>query len=218
MKSSIYAFSGLGADKRAFAGIDFSGHHITFIEWIPNKKNESIESYAKRLSEQILDPNPVLIGVSFGGMIAIEVARIISVEKIIIISSAKGKNELPLIYRIAGSMQFHKLLPYHLMNKPTLLLFWFFSVRKVADKILLSSIIRETDVSFLKWAINAIVNWKRKSDTKDVYHIHGQKDRILPLRNVYANVIIPKGGHFMLVTESEVISKKINQQLALLSH
>ena len=218
MKPSIYAFSGLGADKRAFAGIDFSEHHITFIEWIPNRKNESIESYAERLSEQILHPNPILIGVSFGGMMAIEVARIISVENIIIISSAKGKNELPLIYRIIGNIKFHKLFPYHLMNKPTPLLFWFFGVRRVADKRLLNSIIRETDASFLKWAINVIVNWKRKSDTKGVYHIHGQKDRVLPLRNVHANVIIPKGGHFMLVTESEIISREINRQLALFSH
>ena len=90
---TVYVFSGLGADERVFHKIDFSSYDVHFIKWITPKKNESIESYALRLTLQITKPLPVLIGLSFGGMMAVEVAKHIATEKIVLISSAKSKNK-----------------------------------------------------------------------------------------------------------------------------
>ena len=98
---TVYVFSGLGADERVFHKIDFSGYDVHFIKWITPQKNESIESYALRLTSQITKPLPVLIGLSFGGMMAVEVAKHIATEKIILISSAKSKNEIPFYFRTA---------------------------------------------------------------------------------------------------------------------
>lgn len=52
--------------------------------------------YAKRLSLQITDEQPILIGLSFGGMMAMELAKIIKVQKIVLLASAKSANELQL--------------------------------------------------------------------------------------------------------------------------
>ncbi|HWA32524.1 MAG TPA: hypothetical protein VG737_00265, partial [Cyclobacteriaceae bacterium] len=71
----LYLLSGLGADKTALDFIDLSGYKCTHLEWIQPVKNESIESYAKRLSKPIDTIRPILIGVSFGGMMAIEISR-----------------------------------------------------------------------------------------------------------------------------------------------
>ena len=49
-----------------------------------------------RMCEDIQHKNPVLIGVSFGGVLAQEMSRFIDLKKVIIISSVKNTNELRL--------------------------------------------------------------------------------------------------------------------------
>lgn len=68
---NLYIFSGLGADKRVFNYLDFSKYNTTFIDWINPFENESIEDYAKRLTSQITSEKPILIGLSFGGIMAV---------------------------------------------------------------------------------------------------------------------------------------------------
>ena len=98
----IYLFSGLGADERVFQKLDFSNLQTTFIEWIEPLKNEGVENYVKRIIPQIKHPNPILIGLSFGGLIAIEVAKEITTEKVILIASAKNNKEIPFYFRLLG--------------------------------------------------------------------------------------------------------------------
>ena len=100
----IYLLSGLGADHRVLQDLDFSGYNITFIKWIQLIKNESIEDYAKRLTEQIITQNPIIIGLSFGGIMAVEIGKLIDTERIILIASAKTKFEIPFYYSFAGSL------------------------------------------------------------------------------------------------------------------
>ena len=101
---TVYVFSGLGADERVFCKINFSGYTVHFIQWIAPKKNEAIEDYSLRLTAQITKENPILVGLSFGGMMAVEVAKHISTEKIIIISSAKSKMKFLFILGLRVSL------------------------------------------------------------------------------------------------------------------
>src|SRR6188768_3452252 len=107
----IYCISGLGADERVFSKFQFPGHEIHFIKWIKPDKNESIESYAKRLITQIHHDKPILIGLSFGGIMCIEIARQIKTELIIIISSIKSSDEMPLWMRLSGRLKLNRLFP-----------------------------------------------------------------------------------------------------------
>lgn len=126
----IYIFSGLGPDKRVFQFMNFSDFDTTFIEWINPIKNESIENYALRLTKQITSNNPILIGLSLGGIMAIEVAKHITTEKIILIASAKTKNEIPFYFRIAGKFKLHHILPSKLLLQANVLTYWFFGIDK----------------------------------------------------------------------------------------
>ena len=98
LKKELYIFSGLGADERVFQRLDFSGFSPTFIKWIVPQDKETIENYATRLLDQITTTNPTLIGLSFGGLIAVEVAKQIDTEKVILIASAKTKKEIPFYW------------------------------------------------------------------------------------------------------------------------
>jgi len=72
----------LGADEKAFSHLKIDGFNLVFIPWLMPDKNEPISKYAKRMAISITDKEPVLIGLSFGGIMCIEIARMIPVKKI----------------------------------------------------------------------------------------------------------------------------------------
>lgn len=95
----VYYISGLGADKRAFSFLDLSFCEPVFVDWISPLKKESLKNYALRLRQQINEEHPVVVGVSFGGMLAAEMAKADEQMKVIIIASNKSADEFPAYLR-----------------------------------------------------------------------------------------------------------------------
>lgn len=207
--SKIYVFSGLGVDERVFDTIDFGNLEVEFVPWIKPFKNENIENYAQRIQENIKTENPILLGLSFGGMISVEISKIRKTQKIILLASAKTRNELPLIYRIFGKLKLNKIVPNSILKSHNFITNWFFGAHSVTEKKLLRNIIEDTDPDFLKWAINEIVNWKNEISPENTISIHGDLDKIIPIKNVKVDHIIKNGGHFMTVSHAKEIEKLI---------
>jgi pimeloyl-ACP methyl ester carboxylesterase len=210
---NIYVISGLGADERVFYKTDFGKNNVVFLKWMLPEKNESVENYSLRLSKKIIHKDPVIIGLSFGGMMAMEVAKHINTEKIILISSAKTRYELPLFYRAAGKLNLQKIIPFFFLLRANVFSNWAFSNRTLDDKKMLDTMMRETDIVFLKWAINKILHWQNTAVHKNVVHIHGNKDRILPFKNIRASLVIENGAHLMIITQSDEVNKILSKVL-----
>lgn len=213
MVNKIYIFSGLGADERVFKKLDFSGLDVTFVDWILPLDQETIEQYATRLLDQIPSKNPILIGLSFGGIMAVEVAKHICTKKIILIASAKTKGEIPIYFRIAGRLNLHKLLPTAVLKSSNFITNWFFETSSIDDKKLLKQILMDTNSVFLKWAIGKIANWKNADLPNNIFHIHGDSDRILPVAFVKADVVVQDGGHFMTLNKAEELTRILRKKL-----
>jgi len=213
LTKELYIFSGLGADERAFQRLDFSDFTTTFIKWIVPLDNETIENYATRLLDQITTTKPTLIGLSFGGLIAVEVAKQIDTEKVILIASAKTKKEIPFYYRLAGQLGLHTLLPSRLLKSSNFITNWFFGTSSTFDKQILKQILIDTDPTFLKWAIDKVAKWSNITQTKNIFHIHGTSDKILPLTFVNCNLKIINGGHLMTLNKAEQLSKILQLQI-----
>src|SRR5215207_2664519 len=88
------------------------GYQPVYLDWITPEKDESLSHYAKRFSSLIKhDDAFVLIGLSFGGMLACELARLRNPFKTIIISSVASSDELPWYYKKAATLGLHKYVP-----------------------------------------------------------------------------------------------------------
>jgi pimeloyl-ACP methyl ester carboxylesterase len=207
----IYLLSGLGADKRVFDFVDLSGFKLNHVDWIDPTDNESIESYAKRLLGQIKTERPTIIGVSFGGMVTVEIAKQIETDKVILISSAKTRSDIPLYFKIVGQFRLNKLVPTRIFKSVNGLTYWFFGTATKKENELLKNIIKETDNRFLKWAIDKIVNWRNTTLMTNLTHIHGTDDKILPYKSADAKV--SNGGHLMIVNKGKEISGLLRQIL-----
>lgn len=202
----IYILSGLGADERVFRQINFSGYKANFIQWILPLDDESIENYASRLLSQINSGKPTLIGLSFGGMMAMEIAKQIETEQVVLISSAKTRREIPFYFKWIGFLRLHKIIPAPILKKSNSITNWIFGVTTEREKELLKIILSETNPIFLKWAIDKIVNWRNTLIHENIVHIHGSADKILPIEFVTCNFKIDSGGHLMVLDKAEEIS------------
>ena len=78
----------------------------------------------------------------------------------------------------------------------------------------MKDIVKNTDESFLKWALHQIINWKNENYSKDIIHIHGNRDLILPHYFVKYDYLIDGGTHFMTLNHSEKIKRIILENLA----
>lgn len=213
---TIYFLSGLGADESAFKYLTYpAGVKAVFIDWLVPGKNETMQEYAKRISEKIDSSSPfILVGLSFGGMLATEVLSFVKPQKTILISSAARRQELPVYYKLAGTLRLNKLLPKKNIHKSNIFTNWLFSISASTDKFLLEEILTASNPDFSKWAINEIVNWKRKTSPENIIRIHGNKDRVLPIINFTPGYLLKGGGHFMIVNRASEISKILEFELS----
>ena len=214
MKKTIYCISGLGADEKAFSNLQLKDYELKYIPWLRPHKNEKIEEYAKRMSGQIRHESPVLLGLSFGGMIGIEIAKQIPVQKLIIISAVKSTSELPRWMKVAGALYLNKLLPtgsYKLTEKIDNARL---GVTTQEEMEMVKNYRRIADPVYMQWAISKVFNWKNQWHPQNIIHIHGDKDRVFPVRKVKPHHIIKDGTHIMIYNRAREISEVISGELA----
>jgi pimeloyl-ACP methyl ester carboxylesterase len=212
----IYCISGLGADERVFQKLKFKGYQPIHIRWLEPKKGESIKDYTERLTHQIKAKKPILIGLSFGGIIAVEMSKQIAIEKIILISSTKNRQEIPFYFKMFRWLPIYLLLPAKfLLWMAKLIASWFFSLKTIDERKLLKAILFDTNARFVKWAIHQIVTWNNELIPENTYHIHGESDRVFPYQFVHEDFNIKHGGHLMIMSQAEYISNLIQKIIDL---
>lgn len=180
---------------------------MVHIPWVEPLHKETIEAYALRLSAYITTPNPILVGLSFGGMMAVEIAKHIATQKIILLSSAKGKKEIPFYLRWLGKTGLQHVAPTALVLHPTPITYWFFGLKKQEQKQLLTHILQQSSPTIYKWSVNAILTWQNTTLPQNLYHIHGTADRVLPIGLVQPTHTIKNGGHFMVVSHAPQVAQ-----------
>ena len=162
IRISIYLMPGMAASPKIFELIKFPlNYKIIYLTWIKPKTNETMKAYAKRMSLFIIDDNPVLIGVSFGGILVQEISKYIKVKKLIIISSVKSKVELSMSMKFAKKTGIHRFLPLNWINDLEKLLLFVFGPSIKAKVDAYKKYLSERDPDYLKWSINQIINWKQ---------------------------------------------------------
>jgi len=211
-----YFISGLGADKKAFQKIKLpSGYESVYLDWIPPQKNESLCNYARRFSSLIKNDDAfILIGLSFGGMLASEIARLRRPMKTIIISSLASSNELPWYFKQAGKIGLHKAVPMTFLKAGTVIKN-IMGVASKEDKAIIYNYAKYADPDLVRWSLHAIVNWDQPDRLPGIVHLHGSNDRMLPLKYTHPDFVIKGGGHLMIFNKADEVNKILNDVLSL---
>lgn len=210
---TIYCISGLGADQRVFQKLSIQGTSLVPVHWADYDQHDDLSCYAQKISAQITDEYPVILGLSFGGMLASEIARLRPVKQLFLVSSAKDATELP---RMGGLVRFlvnKKLIPGSVPSIAMPQVHERFGTKTREEKALLSDILHRSDPGFTRWALKAMFNWQTRDHVDRITHIHGTADRMIFPQQVKPNHWIEGGTHFMVYQRAAEISRIIRDGL-----
>lgn len=213
-KKHIYLMPGMAASSKIFEFLKFPDmYQVHYLDWILPIKEETLSEYAFRLSKSIKHHNPILLGVSFGGIMVQEIAKHIDYQKIILVSSVKTKNELPKKMLLARYTNLHKLLPVSLVNS---LEYWkqFSFIDSVTKRIeLYQKYIGVRSPFYLDWSIDKIVNWQQETPLPDTIHIQGDRDVIFPIKYISDAIIVKNGTHIMIINRYKWFNENLPKML-----
>lgn len=215
--AKAYFIPGLAFNEEVLQPILNEGLQIETINWIEPLPNESIKSYAARMSESIpISDSVIMIGHSFGGVIAQEISQIRKVEKIILISSCKSRRENSLVLKSLSPLKINKIIKKALILKTFPYWSRSYGYTTEDEMSVFESMIKKNTDTYLEWALKAISLWDRtfKINTP-IVHIHGDIDRTFPLKNIENVTHIIKGGnHFMIYKKSKEIAQILKKYLS----
>ncbi|TNJ43600.1 alpha/beta hydrolase [Tamlana fucoidanivorans] len=199
----VYLMPGMAASPKIFEYINLPKDQfdIHYLEWMIPLGDESLSAYARRMCQHIKHENIVLLGVSFGGVLVQEIARLIKVRKLIIVSSVKSKYELPSRMLLVKSTGAYKLVPTHLASKIEIFEKYAFGKLMTKRVELYKKYLSVNNNTYLSWAIKEMVCWQQETYNPNIVHIHGDHDSVFPIKYIENCMVIPNGTHIMIINK-----------------
>lgn len=216
-KPIIYLISGQGSDERIFQEItwDSSAFDIQYLPFLIPLRGEKMPEYAKRMTLGIDSTRQFyLVGVSLGGMICTEMADILTPEKVILLSSAKCRKELPFGYKIQRYIPLYAFLPGTVVKIGARIAQPIFEPDRKSHKAVYVSMLKAKDKTFMSRSIRMIINWQRTEYSTNIIHIHGNNDHTLPIRRIDVDRVIEGASHMMTLNRAQEISDVLKELLS----
>lgn len=207
----VYFMPGLAASPAIFERIELpeDQFEMIFLEWQIPLPNESLTDYARRICEKVTQPNPVLVGVSFGGILVQEMAQFVKPRKVIIISSVKSNAEFPRRMKVTKALRAYKLIPNDLVNKIERLSN-LSSNEMIRQRVkLYDKFLSVRDDRYFQWAIRNVILWERNKVDENVVHIHGDADNVFPIRYIKNCHVVKGGTHIMILNRFRWINENL---------
>lgn len=209
----VYAIPGLGTTEKLFVNTQFINAELIALNWPISEKSDDMKSYARKFLPQIDTSSPFcLLGVSFGGMLCAELAKLCSPQKIVLISSCKLRKELPWYLRIYKYFPLHKIINDKLHRYIAYEAKWIlgFGSAFVPEYL---EMVNSMKTDYFKNSINMIVNWDAKDFSNKIIHIHGTNDKLLKHKMVKADYLIKGGSHAMIIFNAKEINNIIDREI-----
>jgi len=212
----IYLIPGMGADTRIFNKIDLKEtDEVICVDWIAPHPTDTLGTYAQKLIFQYhIEPNSIVIGNSLGGMLAIEIAKFMPIEKTILISSIRIIEEAPGYFSFFRALQIYRLIPVKWMTGLGFMVKPVFGKMSKEDEWLFQDMLKNTSPEFLKWSMGAVLRWDNRVIPLNVYQVTGDKDMVFPHKNLKAAEIIKGGTHIMIFEMAAQVNKFLKKVLS----
>lgn len=216
----LILFSGLAADGNVFAPQKIAFPGLIVPNWPTPLQNETLDSYCHRLANELKSHQRAVIGgASFGGIIALHVAKYINPKAVVLIGSVRSPAELSRLVRICRLLKpLVPLIPVRFLQLCCVPIASQLARRLFPHFCGLARQFRGADPAVFKWSIARILDWK-VAPVLDcpVFHVHGDRDFILPLRYTRPDTIIRGGGHVISLTHSSAVNDFIASSLNQIS-
>ncbi len=203
---AVLMLPGMGASALMYSAAPYKKiPDVTYVDWPPYRGEDSVSAVAARIiREQGLDAEWVVGGTSLGGVVAAEIAKQISVQKLILISSALSPRSInPVLKTLSG---YAEIAPIDL-------------IQLISGKVNLPfnnamlSMFSQSESRFIRTMCTAVFEWEgNPSPACSVRHIHGADDTIIHPPEYYAE-IIQDAGHLLALSHSRQVAAFIRDAI-----
>ena len=215
----LVLFPGMGADSRMYkflrAELHDSSACLETPEWLPHRPTDKISTYAQRFVEEgMVRSSDVIGGSSFGGMVALELARQTTFRDLVLIGSCQSFDAVSGLLRAVSPLT--ALIPERLLGSSSLApsAAPVFGAQGKEQRALFASMSAHTDTSFIRWACQELRGWRDKPAAKcPVAAIHGDIDLIIPPPRTGEAQILPGAGHLLAMSHPAELAKWLSQKV-----
>ena len=168
--------------------------------------------YAARLASELHISEPYeLGGSSFGGMVALELARHLSPQNVFLFGSCRTSRGVSSSLRALRHLA--PIIPDRMLRPPqplrAIVARWF-GATSAAHVQLFADMLAATPTAFIRWASKAVFSWPGVAELPmPIHHVHGDRDRLIPLRRVTPDHVIGGAGHLLNLTHADEVNKFI---------
>ncbi len=223
--ATLVLFPGMAADSRLFAPQRALPFPVVAIDWPSPQAGEALPAYARRVAGGIDWPTRFVIGgVSFGGMVAAELAAAAESDPpaiprplgLVLIASALTGRAVPGAYRFVNALT--RAVPDQLISFSAGFSRQFLNVfghLGSDDRELMADMLRQTSVTDIRCWADMIMHWDGPAPSGcPRLWIHGEQDLVIPLAQVRRagfepDVIVPGGGHLLSYTDPASVNAPI---------
>lgn len=212
--SRLVLFPGLGADAQLFDAV----RHLTPVipPWLPVDGGD-LASYARRyLDAGWVRSGDRLGGSSFGGMLAQEIAHLIPLRCLLLITTCRSREGVSPGLRFLSPLS--RVVP--VVHEPATVIARLLNLklggRTPAHRRVIESWIRDGDPQYLRWAARTAGAWRGVTLPPDlpVFQINGSHDRLMPANRSGADTIVPGAGHLLPITHPAAFRTWLERSLA----
>jgi hypothetical protein len=215
----LILFLGMGADASVFASQKAVFPNLIVPDWPVPLEGENLSSYCGRLAADIDPGCPCFIGgASFGGIVALEMTQHLNSRACFLIGSVRRPQQLPKRIRFLRSLSpALGMIPLKLLQRSASS-----SVtvsQNVGAKHLagVSRQFSKSNTEILRWSAKQILKWNSNYENITVRHIHGDCDRVFPIKNVEPDEVIDGGGHVISMTHGHLVNKFLREHIQEIS-
>jgi len=213
MNRKLVLLPGMTPSRRLFDRLVPHLENYVVIDWIAPGRTKTISEYARRLAADAgIDSTCDLVGVSFGGMVAQELAGILDARLCFIVSSISSSDELRPTQRIFSCLP---------QRADLLILKTIGGVANVWPKQASNAAtvrarkFRGPYGEWFRWATSAALRWcPVPGRSTGFVRIHGDRDLTFPQAHQHADHVVTGAGHMLAHTHSTELATIIRQRQA----
>lgn len=172
----------------------------------------SLKDYARSYLPQIEHEQPIIMGLSMGGMMAQEIVQEIDAQALILLSTFKQGDGLSPWFHLMKYVPLYRLSKGDFRLKTLPLWAPTVGIHKAEEQALLVDMFSKFDDGFRTWALEAILEWEPPVLDVPFVHIHGKKDHLFPASYIQHATFL-KGTHFMIYQQAQEVSAEIQRFL-----
>jgi pimeloyl-ACP methyl ester carboxylesterase len=206
MSMKTIILPGLGADSRMYPAPSYERlSDVVFAQWPEYTGETTLEDVAESvIARYKITKDMIVGGASLGGMVAIEIAKIVGIGKVLLIGSATRPSYVnPALEKLSTLAEITPIKLIQILIDKTNLGYYHVAI----------SMFEQSNPDFFRAMCKAIFKWKGRGGYNGaVCQIHGSDDMVIfpPAENVQ---IVHGGGHVISMSHGHIVAGFIEKNI-----